>query len=239
MQIYKITNTLNKKVYIGKDESSRETYYGSGKLIRRAIEKYGIENFSKDILDTSKCKKELQEKEIYWIKEYNSTDREIGYNISYGGDGGDTISNHPNKDEICKKISKSSKGRIFTEEHRTNLIKNHHKMSQRDKFKTQEDYNNWLVKIREIHSNRRGKSLEEISGVKKAKEIKEVLKEKRAERADFFNMKVGKFTKQGKLITIYSSQKEASIKEGIRQGDISNCIKGRQRTVKGFIWKKL
>ena len=52
-------------------------------------------------------------------------------------------------------------------------------------------------------------------------------------------MKVGKYTKEGTLIVTYSSQQQACSEENIRQSDISNCIIGRQKTVKGFVWKKL
>jgi group I intron endonuclease len=126
MQIYKITNKINGKVYVGKDESSRINYYGSGKNIRAAIKKYGIDNFEKEILeDNISDKILLQEKEKFWILECNSINPKIGYNISAGGDGGDTISRNPNKDDIIKKISNTLKGRVFSEEHKNNLKLNH------------------------------------------------------------------------------------------------------------------
>ena len=125
MQIYKITNTSNGKLYIGKDESSRESYLGSGKLIRRAIQKYGEECFEKEVIEEVTNRELLQEREKHWIAYYNSTDRKIGYNISKGGDGGDTISNHPDREKIIKKMSEGQKGRVFTEEHRRKLRENH------------------------------------------------------------------------------------------------------------------
>jgi len=50
--IYKTTNILNNKIYIGKKESSSfvETYYGSGTVLKQAIKKYGQENFKIEIL---------------------------------------------------------------------------------------------------------------------------------------------------------------------------------------------
>jgi hypothetical protein len=121
MEIYKITNLLNSKIYIGKDVSSDPKYYGSGVIINNAIKKYGIENFLKEVIDTATSKKELSEKEKYWISHYNSTNREIGYNISNGGDGGDTISNNPNRDSINRKVSESSftKGKTYEEAYGT------------------------------------------------------------------------------------------------------------------------
>jgi hypothetical protein len=108
MQIYKITNLINKKFYIGKDTSSDSNYFGSGLLIKRAIEKYGLENFQKEIIDETDNYEELSLKEKYWINHFNSTNLKIGYNISKGGDGGDTLSNHPNLDIIKEKISKNN-----------------------------------------------------------------------------------------------------------------------------------
>lgn len=236
MQIYKITNKLNNKIYIGKDESSSPNYYGSGKLIRRAIEKYGLSSFTKEVIEEVEDRDLLQEREKFWIKEFNSTNLKTGYNISSGGDGGDTISNNPDKEEIVSKISNTLKGRVFTEEHIQNLRKNHPRLKMNQK---NIDKERWLANIRVSHAKRKGKTLEQIVGEEEAKRIKKVLKEERAKRSYLFNQKVGKYDKQGNLLTIYNSQQEASVAEGIRQGDISNCITGRQKTVKGFIWKKL
>lgn len=84
MQIYKITNIINNKIYIGKDTKDNPTYFGSGKLIKRAIKKYGISNFIKEIIDYSDNNEELCIKEIYWIKFYDATNPKIGYNIMDG-----------------------------------------------------------------------------------------------------------------------------------------------------------
>ena len=117
MQIYKITNLINNKIYIGKDTTSNPSYFGSGLLINRAFDKYGKQNFIKEIIDETSDYKELSEKEIYWISYYNSTNKEIGYNISKGGDGGDTLSNHPDLNLIREKISKNNpkKGKTYEE----------------------------------------------------------------------------------------------------------------------------
>ena len=126
MQIYKITNLINGKIYIGKDELSNEKYHGSGTLIKTAIKKYGVHNFTKEIIeDDINDKKILIEREKYWIKKYNCTDKSIGYNITDGGEGGDTISNNPNKEAIVEKIKSSMKGKPFTQEHKDRLKDNH------------------------------------------------------------------------------------------------------------------
>lgn len=88
MDIYKVTNLINGKIYIGKDALSRSYYLGSGLNINRAIKKYGKENFQKEILEQCVTKEELNSREIYWIAFYNSRDPRIGYNIAKGGQGG-------------------------------------------------------------------------------------------------------------------------------------------------------
>lgn len=90
--IYLTTNLINGKIYIGKRTARTKTieadykYLGSGKLIRRAIKKYGKENFKKEILEV--CTKEnLSVREKYYIELYNCRNIETGYNIIEGGYG--------------------------------------------------------------------------------------------------------------------------------------------------------
>jgi group I intron endonuclease len=117
MVIYKIINIVNNKIYIGKDINNNSSYFGSGKLVKRAIKKYGKENFKKEILEHCADLQKLNEQEIYWIKKFNSTDPIIGYNITMGGEGGDTFSNNPNREEIRKKFI----GKIVSDETRRKL----------------------------------------------------------------------------------------------------------------------
>lgn len=114
MVIYKTTNTINNKIYIGKDCKNKPNYLGSGKILLIAIKKYGKQNFKKEIIDIAATQVELQQKEIYWIDFYKSRDKNIGYNICVGGEGGDTISNNP----FYKK-------KKFTKKHKENISKNH------------------------------------------------------------------------------------------------------------------
>lgn len=104
--IYKTTNIINNKIYVGKSIKNSSSYLGSGLLLNRAIKKYGRENFIKEIIDTAENKTELNEKEKFWIAQY-----EDKYNISDGGDGGDTWTNNPNYETMCKKITEINKKR--------------------------------------------------------------------------------------------------------------------------------
>jgi hypothetical protein len=56
----------------------------------RSIRKYGIENFIFEILEECN-EEELNDKEIYWIKYYDATNKEKGYNIKLGGEGAGAI----------------------------------------------------------------------------------------------------------------------------------------------------
>ena len=87
--LYEIRNNINGKIYIGvhKTEVIDDGYMGSGKVIKRAIEKYGIENFTKTILETFDssesmfaCEKEIDTDEFLL--------REDTYNLRRGGTGG-------------------------------------------------------------------------------------------------------------------------------------------------------
>lgn len=88
--IYKITNKLNNKVYIGQSNNierrfSEHCYKGvkSRIPVDIAIEKDGINNFTFEIVELCQTE-QLNEKETYWIKYFNSVQE--GYNCSYGGD---------------------------------------------------------------------------------------------------------------------------------------------------------
>lgn len=83
--IYLTTNLINGKIYVGQDSKNNPNYFGSGKSIQIAIEKYGRQNFHKEILQYCSSDDELNEMEIYWIDKLESTKRGIGYNICIGG----------------------------------------------------------------------------------------------------------------------------------------------------------
>ena len=100
--IYKTTNILNGKIYVGKAKINNPMYLGSGVILSQAIAKYGKTSFKKEILE--ECDNNaINEREIYWIAKLRSTDKTIGYNIAAGGTGGDTTSQHPDKEHIIEK----------------------------------------------------------------------------------------------------------------------------------------
>jgi len=106
MIIYKITNLINGKIYIGKSIYNNPNYYGSGTFLNKAIKKHGKENFKKEIIIEFYFydEKLLNKEEIYWIKYFNSRESNIGYNITKGGNGNFILDN-----EIKDKIRKIQK----------------------------------------------------------------------------------------------------------------------------------
>lgn len=120
--IYKITCLKNNKLYIGQTTKTIEWrfekhLYDAEKSknprlhFQRAIKKYGKDAFKIEKIDEAKNQNELNEKEKYWIKFYNSI--ENGYNTAEGGEGGNTYKGRTQEEmELTKKkISEANKGR--------------------------------------------------------------------------------------------------------------------------------
>ena len=93
--IYKFTNLINGKVYIGQTRKMlRERLAGhiyemknKPNYFHKTILKYGLSNFDISILEICENPEDLDGMEIYWISYYDSTNREKGYNLTKGGSG--------------------------------------------------------------------------------------------------------------------------------------------------------
>lgn len=125
--IYKITNLITGKVYIGQTKHSIEkrfkehirTSFSDDRphgYIHKSIRKYGIENFSVEQIDSAKSFDEMNEKECYWITQENSLSPN-GYNL-VGGGNGKGIS-----EETRKKLRDANIGKKLSENGRQALIK--------------------------------------------------------------------------------------------------------------------
>jgi group I intron endonuclease len=95
-QIYLFQNKINNKIYIGQtvnfkrrlkkhiknaNENRKNSHFYS------ALKKYGIDQFDYFIIEELSSKKEMDDAEIFWIEYFRSWDREIGYNLTFGGEG--------------------------------------------------------------------------------------------------------------------------------------------------------
>ncbi len=121
--IYQTTNKINGKIYIGKHKTVDldDGYLGSGTLLLRAISKYGIENFEREVLHFLDSEEEMNTKERELVNE-EFLKRDDVYNLKIGGEGGfDFLNrnqlNNANKDRkaIGRKIGKQLKGRKHPE----------------------------------------------------------------------------------------------------------------------------
>jgi hypothetical protein len=97
--IYKITNKIDGKIYIGKHQTKDldDGYMGSGKILRRAQDKHGLENFVKEILYVYDTEDKMNAKEKELVTEEFCL-REDTYNLCVGGLGGFSyINSNPDK----------------------------------------------------------------------------------------------------------------------------------------------
>lgn len=131
--IYKITNTLNNKIYIGLTTSTIAKRFNShicssrkikdprASILHNAMAKYENirEVFSIEQIDVANSIEELKEKEIYWIKFYDSTNPSIGYNMTFGGEG---ANGYHHNEKTKHLISIKTKGKKKSEATRHRMI---------------------------------------------------------------------------------------------------------------------
>lgn len=145
MVIYKTTNSINGKIYIGQEHKYKKYYLGSGTYIKRAIEKYGKGNFKKEILQKCLLKEYANDYESYWIKKLNSK-VPYGYNLTDGGEGALNPA-----EETRQKMSLAKKGIIPWNKGKTNVYSDETRRRMGDSQRGKPGWN-------------RGKKRPEISG---------------------------------------------------------------------------
>lgn len=212
--IYKITNQINGKVYIGQSvrikqrwsQHCAESTKGTT-LLYQAMRKYGIKNFSFEVIEEC-LPEQLNEREIYWIAYYDSFNKEKGYNMTPGGS--EPIKVNPQEiydlwdQGLCvSDILEKFEGKIG---HTT--IQNY-----------LNEYSNYSVQ----ESNRRG-------GIK-ARQIAQ-------ENGNIFqpNRIIKQYDLWGNYINTYSSQKEAERKTGINFETIGWVLIGKRLQAGGYQW---
>ena len=161
--IYKITNTINSKSYIGQTiQNVKERFYQhcatkcskavSNMAIHRAIKKYGKSNFIVEVIEEIDSAN-LNDRERYWIKYYNSYNN--GYNSTKGGQDGCKPFKDLDVESIIKEYNTGKSlrtlGTIFKVDKQTikDLLIRHnvelrttrtYKLSQKDRDKVLEDF---------------------------------------------------------------------------------------------------
>jgi group I intron endonuclease len=128
--VYKITNSINNKCYIGITSNLKKRLkdhirfsinnYKIKGYIHKSIQKYGVDKFTVEILCECETDLDLNEKEQYYIKLHNSANSDFGYNLTLGGNR-----EIPNKETIEKKIKNSHKVKVAQYDLKGNLIKSY------------------------------------------------------------------------------------------------------------------
>lgn len=232
--IYKHTNKINGKVYIGQtcltleERSNKGKNYKNCTYFYNAIQKYGWDNFEHEILEENLTLKEANNLEEKYISLYDSTNPTKGYNLRSGGQ------NSTHSDETKEKLkilfsgenNPNWKGATTTEESRK-------KMSESHKGK----------KLSESHKNNISKG---NIGRKFSKETREKIS--KAVSGEKNGMYGKHHTEETILLkskpvicvetnTVYKSATEAAKKLNLHQGSITNCCLKRQHTTGGYHWK--
>lgn len=129
--LYRITNQLSGKVYIGQTTDPKDrwsSHKSSAKnpqkysaIIPRALSKYGVDNFIFEVIATCRTQEDADVTETELIERYNSRDSERGYNLAHGGS---VNRGWHHSEETKKKISESNLGKEMpphTDEWKANM----------------------------------------------------------------------------------------------------------------------
>ncbi len=131
--VYKITNTVNNKIYVGQtmftlvrrmNEHVRKALNGDTSPLHKDMAKYGIENFTIEEIDFAENLEQLNYKEKFWAEYLNSYDENIGYNHDQCGH------NRCHTQETKDKISKINSGK-FSGENNPMYRKHHSEQSRK------------------------------------------------------------------------------------------------------------
>lgn len=176
MIIYKATNTINGKSYIGQTTNLKKRKQKHKDCARKgiqtyfynAIRKYGINNFKWEVLCECISRKEMNEKEKYYIKKYDSFWKNNGYNLTEGGYDRQVT------DKMRKKISDANKGekhRLYGK-HQTEETKHKISIAHKGKKLSKEHIKNMSIAFtgRKLSEETKKKMSLSRKGLKKSKE---------------------------------------------------------------------
>lgn len=241
--IYITTNLITKEKYIGKHYGKLDdSYLGSGKILMRAIEKYGKKNFKRDILYISKTAEENNIKEKEFIKVFNAVKDRTFYNIAEGGDGGDIFHSLPleQQRQIREEASKrfSGEGNPMYERHHSKETKE--LLRQVDRSYTQtEEYKQNMSKT--VSGNKNGmygkkhteESKQKMSIAKKGKKLGK-------ENGNAKGISAYKDAEMTILVKHFDTIREALIYVKTKPTDYSGITKRMKenKPYKNFYWKK-
>ena len=160
-KVYAHINKINNKIYIGITRQKVEKRWQKGKgyigcqHFFNAICKYGWDNFEHIILEDNLTEQQAKQKEMLYIKLYNTTNENFGYNMTIGGEGGLKYKNDNERQkarkETCKKYYNRNKNQIkkYIEENKDKVKARTKKWEEENKDKLKEYKKQWRIKNKE------------------------------------------------------------------------------------------
>lgn len=227
--IYKITNKINGKSYIGKTNDIvrrwKEHRYGHGgtAILSKAFAKYGLDNFEFSIIcehdyhTKEEMNKKLSELEVYYIGVYNTFKK--GYNATIGGDG---ISFYSHSQETIEKIKESNRGKKASEAKKQKISAA--KLGQHHSSETKE-------KIRQALLNRDPVIYDKISAKMKGRHRDHDMIMKAAAKR---RKPILQYDKYGNFLKEYSGAIDLGYNT---TANIIACCKGKISSAYGYIWR--
>ncbi len=172
--VYVWKNLINNKRYLGSHKGSPwDGYIGSGKNFKKAIKKYGLSNFRRNIIYIGIKYKTVEDA---FLKILDLKNNKLYYNLKNCADGGDTSSGTKRSKEVCDAISARMIGTKHSEERRKN-----NSLAQTGLKRSEEHRKNIskAMKLREVKSETRIKISESKKGKKRDPETIRKISEKR------------------------------------------------------------
>lgn len=238
--VYKHTNSINGKTYIGitSQNPTRRWDCGRGYIKNKhfwdAIQKYGWDSFTHEILYSGLSKDDAFYLEKELISLYDSQNYRRGYNIAPGGESGPGFSgeNHPmwgkhHSGDVRAKISASKRGVPYSPERYETFMEKLDRDALRDRaYRTIVGYN----KGRHFSEETRKRIAESNGGLRRSEETRQKISE---------SMKKGvsQFSTNGEFIRDWDCAKSATEVLGIQSSHISKVCNGQRKTAGGFVWR--